>query len=71
VGDMVTPSEHSEAIASLLPEAELVLVPDAGHLVMLEHPEVVTDRLADLLTRAGAVPAGATVGGYGSTAQPG
>lgn len=74
VGDLVTPSEHSEAIADLLPEAELVLVPDAGHLVMLEHPEVVTDRLADLLTRAGAVPAGATVGGYGSTsstAQPG
>ncbi|MFI5689018.1 alpha/beta fold hydrolase [Streptomyces sp. NPDC051636] len=73
VQDLVTPSEHSEAIADLLPEAELVLVPDAGHLVVLEHPEVVTDRLADLLTRAGAVPAGATVSGYGSTsstAQP-
>ncbi|MFG3096146.1 alpha/beta fold hydrolase [Streptomyces sp. NPDC048202] len=74
VRDLVTPSEHSEAIADLLPDAELVLVPEAGHLVMLEHPEVVTDRLADLLTRAGAVPAGATVSGYGrgsSTAQPG
>ena len=74
VKDLVTPSEHSEAIADLLPDAELVLVPDAGHLVMLEHPEVVTDRLADLLVRAGAVPAGATVLGYGSTsstAQPG
>ncbi|MER5913329.1 alpha/beta hydrolase [Streptomyces sp. NPDC001982] len=74
VQDLVTPSEHSEAIADLLPDAELVLVPDAGHLVMLEHPEVVTDRLADLLTRAGAVPAGATVSGYGSTssaARPG
>ncbi|MFI1003759.1 alpha/beta fold hydrolase [Streptomyces galbus] len=69
IGDLVTPSEHSEAIADLLPGAELVLVPDAGHLVMLEHPEVVTDRLADLLTRAGAVPAGATVGGYGSTSS--
>ena len=67
VGDLVTPSGHSEAIADLLPDAELVLVPDAGHLVMLEHPEAVTDRLADLLTRAGAVPAGATVSGYGST----
>ncbi|WP_198655409.1 alpha/beta fold hydrolase [Streptomyces geranii] len=67
VGDLVTPSEHSEAMADLLPDAELVLVPDAGHLVMLEHPEAVTDRLADLLTRAGAVPAGATVSGYGST----
>ncbi|WP_435865013.1 alpha/beta fold hydrolase [Streptomyces spectabilis] len=53
--DLVTPSEHSEVIADLLPEAELVLVPDAGHLVMLEHPEAVTDRLADLLARTGAV----------------
>ncbi|MEU1304206.1 alpha/beta fold hydrolase [Streptomyces shenzhenensis] len=69
VRDLITPSEHSEAIADLLPEAELVLVPDAGHLVMLEHPEVVTDRLADLLTRVGAVPAGATVSGYGSTSS--
>ncbi|AZM64568.1 MULTISPECIES: alpha/beta fold hydrolase [unclassified Streptomyces] len=72
VDDLVTPSEHSEEIAGLLPDAELVLVPDAGHLVMLEHPEQVTDRLADLLARVGAVPAAATVGGYGSsTAEPG
>ncbi|MFE9398127.1 alpha/beta fold hydrolase [Streptomyces flavidovirens] len=69
--DLVTPSEHSEGIARLLPDAELVIVPDAGHLVMLEHPEVVTDRLADLLARVGAVPAAANVGTYGSTAQPG
>ncbi|WP_093799525.1 alpha/beta fold hydrolase [Streptomyces sp. Wb2n-11] len=69
--DLVTPSEHSEGIARLLPDAELVTVPDAGHLVMLEHPEVVTDRLADLLARVGAVPAAANVGTYGSTAQPG
>ncbi|WP_432055025.1 alpha/beta fold hydrolase [Streptomyces sp. bgisy022] len=74
VDDLVTPSEHSEEIAGLLPDAELVLVPDAGHLVILEHPEVVTDRLADLLVRAGALPAAATVKGYGSTsstARPG
>ncbi|MCP3819913.1 alpha/beta hydrolase [Streptomyces sp. A3M-1-3] len=69
--DLVTPSGHSEAIADLLPDAELVIVPDAGHLVMLEHPEAVTDRLADLLARAGAVPAATNVGAYGSTAQPG
>ncbi|MFF4082386.1 alpha/beta fold hydrolase [Streptomyces sp. NPDC001777] len=55
--DLVTPSSHSEAIADQLPDAELVIVPDAGHLVMLEHPETVTDRLADLLARVGAVPA--------------
>jgi pimeloyl-ACP methyl ester carboxylesterase len=69
VDDLVTPSEHSEAIARLLPDAELVLVPDAGHLVMMEHPDAVTDRLADLLGRAGAVRSGATVSGYGSTSS--
>ncbi|MET9426873.1 alpha/beta hydrolase [Streptomyces sp. NPDC003036] len=69
--DLVTPSSHTEAIADLLPDAELVIVPDGGHLVMLEHPEAVTDRLADLLARVGAVSAAANVGGYGSTAQPG
>ncbi|MEU2375350.1 alpha/beta fold hydrolase [Streptomyces misionensis] len=69
VQDLVTPSAHSEAIADRLPHAELVLVPDAGHLVMLEHPEVVTDRLADLLTRAGAVPAGTTVSAYGTSSS--
>jgi pimeloyl-ACP methyl ester carboxylesterase len=69
--DLVTPSSHTEAIADLLPDAELVIVPDGGHLVMLEHPEAVTDRLADLLVRVGAVPAATNVGTYGSTAQPG
>ncbi|MET9950409.1 alpha/beta hydrolase [Streptomyces sp. NPDC006339] len=53
--DLVTPSSHTEAIAGLLPDAELVIMPDAGHLVMLEHPEAVTDRIADLLVRAGTV----------------
>ncbi|MFI2430354.1 alpha/beta fold hydrolase [Streptomyces sp. NPDC018693] len=70
IGDLVTPSEHSEAIADSLPGAELVLVPDAGHLVMLEHPAVVTDRLADLLARAGAMPTNtATVGGCDSASS--
>ncbi|WP_329401290.1 alpha/beta hydrolase [Streptomyces melanogenes] len=69
--DLVTPSSHSESIADLLPDAELVIVPDGGHLVMLEHPETVTDRLADLLVRVGAVPEATNVGTYGSTAQPG
>ncbi|MFC7468595.1 alpha/beta fold hydrolase [Actinomadura keratinilytica] len=68
--DLITPSAHSEVIAAALPDAELVLVPDAGHLVMLEHPEAVTDRLADLLVRAGAVPGATTVGGHGNTAHP-
>jgi pimeloyl-ACP methyl ester carboxylesterase len=31
-----------------------VVVPDAGHMVLLEKPAVVTERIADLLRRAGA-----------------
>ncbi|NDZ78991.1 alpha/beta hydrolase, partial [Streptomyces sp. SID10853] len=69
--DLVTPSAHSQIIADLLRAAELVIVPDAGHLVMLEHPGTVTGRLAELLARTGALPADANVGPYGSPAQPG
>ncbi|GAA0442843.1 alpha/beta hydrolase [Streptomyces olivaceiscleroticus] len=50
--DLITPPEHSRAIGDLLPAAELVCVPDAGHLVMLEHPELVNDRLTALVGRA-------------------
>ncbi|WP_035800889.1 alpha/beta fold hydrolase [Kitasatospora mediocidica] len=55
--DLLTPAAHSEAIARALPGAELVLLPDAGHLVMLECPDEVNRRLAALLCRA-AVRAG-------------
>ncbi|MFF9338801.1 alpha/beta fold hydrolase [Streptomyces sp. NPDC014773] len=54
--DLVTPAAHTEAIAEALPGAELVVVPDAGHLVMLERPEAVTDALGALLARAGEGP---------------
>ncbi len=50
--DLLTPPGHSEAIARALPDAELVLVENAGHLVMLERPELVDRRLAELLLRA-------------------
>ena len=39
--DLLTPPEHSEAIAAALPEADLVVVPNGGHVVLLEHSEVV------------------------------
>ncbi|MFE1269572.1 alpha/beta fold hydrolase [Streptomyces sp. NPDC058757] len=54
--DLVTPASHTEAIAEALPGAELVVVPDAGHLVMLERPEAVTDALGALLARSGEGP---------------
>lgn len=50
--DLLTPPEHSEEIARLVPGAEHVLVNDAGHIIMLEHPQVVNDQLEALLGRA-------------------
>ncbi|MEE4593227.1 alpha/beta hydrolase [Streptomyces sp. DSM 41524] len=50
--DLITPMEHSEAIAELLPGAELVILEEAGHLVILEHPEVVNGHLTELLSRS-------------------
>ncbi|MFE7632600.1 alpha/beta fold hydrolase [Kitasatospora sp. NPDC057518] len=63
--DLLTPSTHSEAMAERLPGAELVLAEGAGHLVMLECPELVDHELARLLRRAagfaGAAPLPAAV----------
>ncbi|MBO1415774.1 alpha/beta fold hydrolase [Streptomyces sp. FH025] len=63
--DLLTPAAHSEAMAERLPGAELDLVEGAGHLVMLERPELVDHQLAALLRRAadfaGAVPPPSTV----------
>ncbi|MFJ5922044.1 alpha/beta fold hydrolase [Kitasatospora sp. NPDC092948] len=50
--DLLTPPEYSEAIAAALPGSRLVLVEDAGHLVMLERPELVDRELVALLERA-------------------
>ncbi|GHA66223.1 alpha/beta fold hydrolase [Streptomyces termitum] len=56
--DLVTPVSHTEAIAAELPGAELVVVPEAGHLVMLERPGTVDAALWRLLVRAGVAAAG-------------
>jgi pimeloyl-ACP methyl ester carboxylesterase len=39
--DLLTPVEHSEAIAEALPNAELVVVAKGGHVVLLEYSEAV------------------------------
>jgi pimeloyl-ACP methyl ester carboxylesterase len=52
VQDMLTPPGHSEEIVRLIPGAEHILVNDAGHLVMLEHGDVVSEQLLALVVRA-------------------
>jgi pimeloyl-ACP methyl ester carboxylesterase len=47
--DQLTPFSHAERIAEELPNAKLVRALGAGHMVMLEQSDLVTDELADLL----------------------
>jgi pimeloyl-ACP methyl ester carboxylesterase len=59
--DLVTPPSHSREMAERLPDAELVIVDDAGHVVLLERPEptnsAVLKLIEDALTDIG-VPRG-------------
>lgn len=51
-GDRLTPPDHSEEIVRQLPGAEHVVVHEAGHIIMLEHPDLVADQIVDLVGRA-------------------
>ena len=51
-GDLVTPPSHSEEIVRRIPGAEHVVVEDAGHILMLEHPQLVTQQILMLIARA-------------------
>lgn len=50
--DALTPLSHSEALARDLPDARLVVVPNSGHLLMLEHPDAVNGPLLELVESA-------------------
>jgi pimeloyl-ACP methyl ester carboxylesterase len=50
-GDRMIQYQHSEAIAALLPQAELVQIPGSGHVMMLEQPKLVNEHLIDLLSQ--------------------
>jgi len=57
--DKLTPFPHAERIATELPTATLVRAAGAGHMVMLEQPDLVTGELITLL-RAAATGNGVT-----------
>jgi pimeloyl-ACP methyl ester carboxylesterase len=54
--DRLIPYQHSEAIAALLPDAELVCLPGAGHLAMLAQPDAVTGHVLGMLSRCAGPP---------------
>ena len=47
--DTLTPPTEMEAMAAILPVAEFVVVPQAGHLVPLEAPEIFSSALLSFL----------------------
>jgi pimeloyl-ACP methyl ester carboxylesterase len=49
--DLLTPREHSDEIVRYVPGAELVVLPDTGHMVMLERYAEVNQALRDLVGR--------------------
>jgi pimeloyl-ACP methyl ester carboxylesterase len=49
--DRLTPVAHSRRLVQELPDAELRVEPGCGHMLLLERPEAVTARLAELLAR--------------------
>lgn len=50
--DALTSAVHSTEIVEAIPGAEHVFVKDAGHIIMLEHPELLSQELLALITRA-------------------
>ncbi|MBV9292343.1 MAG: alpha/beta hydrolase [Frankiales bacterium] len=49
--DRLTPPHNSQEMADALPDAELVMVRGAGHMVMLEQPNTVNEALRRLIGR--------------------
>ncbi len=50
--DILTPPAHSDLIVEAIPGAEHIVVNDAGHVIMLEHPELLNQHLLQLIERA-------------------
>jgi pimeloyl-ACP methyl ester carboxylesterase len=54
--DQLTPPECSREIAALVPHAEFALVPDCGHMLTMERPEVVNPALLGWLETLQVLP---------------
>jgi pimeloyl-ACP methyl ester carboxylesterase len=51
--DICTPPRYSRELCRLLPNAELVEIPDAGHCALFEWPDVVAEQIGGFLAGLG------------------
>ena len=55
--DQLTPPECSREIVALVPHAQLIMVPQCGHMLTMEQPEFVNHCLIEWLASLGSPPA--------------
>jgi pimeloyl-ACP methyl ester carboxylesterase len=53
-GDLLTPPGYAQQIADAIPGARLELVPDGGHMLMLERTDLLDDLIVDFARAVGA-----------------
>jgi len=68
--DSLTPLDNARTLARRIPDAELAIVPGAGHAYALEAPELSKRLLMEWLDRRGPIAAGARRTGFGARAEP-
>jgi hypothetical protein len=66
----MAPIANARLIASRIPDAEVAIVPGAGHAYGLEAPELSRDLMLDWLDSRGPIAAGAPRSGITARAEP-
>ena len=62
--DQLTPVRYAQFLADQIPNAEIKILPNAGHMVMLEQPDATAEAIANFLGKLTYSP------GYGNTEHP-
>jgi 3-oxoadipate enol-lactonase len=68
--DAMSPVANARLLAEEIPDAELVIMPDAGHAYALERPEESLAMVLDWLARRGTIAAGRSHSGFTARAEP-
>ncbi|HEU0103623.1 MAG TPA: alpha/beta hydrolase [Mycobacteriales bacterium] len=68
--DRLTPVANARRIAALVPDAELVVLPEVGHGYLLEAPDASYRAFATWLEARSPVPAGRPLHGLAAAAEP-